>query len=313
MINEIIKHIKDSWEEFGFNYPFPKKMNILLQSRNRIILLLFDPTIRHYPQAIVKLNRPNNEKSYSEDYVTHSQKIREMLDGAMKNTIPRMKAFQLQGSITGVIEKGIPGYPINVNTKITEYEYHQFAEWLVDFNSYCSVNKTKISPGFIETQLERISSEYHFRDELVSKIRDILYPLIGIQASTGWLVGDTHPSNILIYKKAVSGVLDWEGVSENNLSIYDWYQFIFSVIIESVKATSRSLTHAEMMRMGSNLLFSQSNSKLAEILDRKTNYYLNSQGLNPELKFNWFILFLVDYYWIKNKQDFLHDLLPGIL
>ena len=313
MINEIISNIKNVWGEFGFTPPFPENMKVLLQSRNRIILFFIDPEIGNFPQVIVKLNRPDNEKSWHEDYVMHSQKIREMLDGAMKDTIPRMEAFQLQDSITGVIVKGIPGYPINVITKIKENEYHKFANWLVEFQSYCSVNQLEISPGFIENQLERITSEYHFRNETVIKIREVFYPLIGIQTSIGWLVGDTHPSNILINKGAVGGVVDWEGVSENNLSIYDWYQFIFSVVIENVKATSRSLTHAEMMRMGSDLLFSNPKTKLAKILNRQTDNYLISKGLNPELKFNWFILFLVDYYWIKNKQEFLHDLLPGIL
>ncbi len=243
----------------------------------------------------------------------NTQKIRGILDRAMKNTIPIMKVFQLQDLIPGVIEKGIPGYPINVNTNIRENDYHEFAEWLIEFQSYCSLNQTIISSVFIEKQLERITSEYLFRDEIIFKIRKILYPLIGIQTTTGWVVGDTHPSNILINKSVVSGVLDWEGVSENQLAFYDWYQFIFSVIIENVKATSRSLPHAEIIRNGSDLLFNQPISKLGKMLNRQTDYFLFSKGLPPELKFNLFILFLVDYYWIKNKREILNKLIPEIL
>lgn len=313
MIDEIISGVREAWAEFGFTSLYPDDMSILLQSRNRVILFFIDPKNGQYPRVVVKLERHGKYRTWSDEFVKNTQILRRRFDGKIKNTIPVMKVIQCENNNPLVLEKGLPGIPINVRSNTKEMEYHEFANWLIEFHSRCFINQIEITQDYIVELLNRNRYEYGVGEIEQKMVRDVLFKLIGVRANTGWVVGDTHPSNILIDNGVVTGVIDWEGIAENKFQFYDWYQFIFSVIIEHAKFGLKTASHNEIMKRGLSLLFNKPDSKLAKILNRQTDYYFETYGLPKEFILNLFVLFLVDYYWIENKRELLESLLPELL
>jgi len=308
MIKEILFNVREDWDNLGFDYPLSDEPNIILQSRKRIIIFIFDPTKADHPQVVVKLYRDKSESNRLSGYVQHVQGVRAKADILLKETIPYMKEFNLQDRIPGVIEKGLPGRPINVLFNIQESEFHAFAEWLLHFQKEVENKLENISYEFIEALKKKLTVQYNIDPELF-QVDQILQPLTGLETNTVYAVGDTHPSNILIHKGKISGVIDWEGTSFNKLRFYDWFQFELSVAQEYIKVKSPSINQTERVNLAFELIFDPSNTKLGEFLDRQTDFYLNSAGLPSDLKLSLFLLFLIDYYWIANKDIVIRNFL----
>lgn len=309
MIQEILFNVREDWDNLGFDYPLSDEPNIILQSRKRIIIFIFDPTKADHPQVVVKLYRDKSESNRLSGYIQHVQDVRAEADILLKETIPYMKVFYLQDRIPGVIEKGLPGRPINVLFNIQESEFHAFAEWLLHFQKEVENKFGIISCGFIEALKKKLAVQYNIDPELLSLVDQILQPLKGLDANTACAVGDTHPSNILFNKGKISGVIDWEGTSFDKFLFYDWFQFELSVAQEYIKVKSPSINQTEQVNRAFELLFDPSNTKLGRFLDRQTDFYLNSAGLPSDLKLSLFILFLIDYYWIANKNIVVRNIL----
>ena len=308
MIKEILFNVREDWDNLGFDYPLSDEPNIILQSRKRIIIFIFDPTKADHPQVVVKLYRDKTESNRLNGYVRNVQDVRTGADILTKETIPYMKVFYLHDRLPGVIEKGLPGRPINVLFNIQESEFHAFAEWLLHFQKEVENKLENISYEFIEALKKKLAVQYNIDPELF-QVDQILQPLTGLETNTVYAVGDTHPSNILIHKGKISGVIDWEGTSFNKLRFYDWFQFELSVAQEYIKVKSPSINQTERVNLAFELIFDPSNTKLGEFLDRQTDFYLNSAGLPSDLKLSLFLLFLIDYYWIANKDIVIRNFL----
>ena len=309
MIQEILFNVREVWVNFGFDYPLSDEPNIILQSRKRIIFLIFDPTKADHPQVVVKLYRDKKESNRLNGYVRNVQEVRTGADILIKETIPYMKVFHLHDRLPGVIEKGLPGRPINVLFNIQESEFHAFSEWLLHFQKEVENKLEIISFELVEALKKKLAVQYNIDPELLFQVDQILQPLIGLETNTACAIGDTHPSNILFNKGKISGVIDWEGTSFDKFLFYDWFQFELSVAQEYIKAKSPSLNQYERVNHAFELIFDPSNTKLGRFLNRQTDFYLSSAGLPSDLKLSLFILFLIDYYWIANKDIVIRNFL----
>jgi hypothetical protein len=313
MIYQIYQIVRNSINELEIAQPLPEKPVFIVQTRHRIIISFFSGDARETPLLFVKIHRDPEDFPRVENTVQQVKMLRGMVSDSLRATIPPIKFLDALHGMAVTAQKGLPGYPLEIssasskNLKVLEQRSSNFSNWLFNLNQYTNTGDFTIHKSWLE---ERINNLNALSTEVRQKLVDSTSSLFGLQIPRGWICGDTHPTNILFAKDtSVCGFVDWEGIQENNLVIYDWFQFVVSLAYEYIKQGKHSKTILERMVSACKILYHEPHSALAKMLRNQSILYLQRLEIHESLLKPLFLLFLVDYYWFENKEELFLQIL----
>jgi hypothetical protein len=319
MINQILDAVRQAWPALEIEQPVPNHMYYVLQSRRRVIFFLFAPDDTHHPLVVVKMNRDPAYNHLLKQSVERARQVRTLLDPTMQATVPSMRLLKPINGLAGVAERALPGQPLE--TSIIGSNGHArlangccaFADWLVRFQACTRGDSLEITLDGLEPILFRPLAELSgVGDTRKLLVKDIARALLGLQIPLVWAYGDAHPSNILLSRDLVSGVVDWEGATPNQWPVFDWFQFTLSWTQELIKARYPSMDRVERATTACALLSGQPNTRLATVLRQQTARFLSAIDLDPELALPLFLVFLVGYYWFDDKETLVQRVLAQL-
>lgn len=291
----------------------PSKTNYFIQSRNSVIIFLFPESGSSKPCALVKLNRdPTNNHAFNK-WVNNVGMVRSMVTQELRSSIPKTYLLEPINGLLSIIQQYLPGksFPLSLKKSSLHDNFTAFSNWLIEFQKCTEESKFTITTEFIESNiLNPLSILPGIEKSHVAKTNKLLGNLIGLPLPYGWVYGDTHPSNILIENKCVTGAIDWEGSRPRQLQIYDWFQFLISTVQELLKKSTPDIL--ERAVMACELMAGQDNSPLSLILKRQNQSFLSRCGLDTRLVIPLFLVFLIDYYWFEKKDALIMNVIDRI-
>ena len=310
MINQIYANLHQVWHMLELSRPMPTHMRYMLQSRNRVILFFFEENSGH-PLIVVKLSRDIEHSCLLERSVHCAQQIRARLDDQLRETIPAMSLLPSLAGLAVVAEKFLTGEPIGAavlrNKRMVDTSCKAFSEWLVQFQRTQQTGSVVLNQTWLEMLCRELSQISNIETKCKGKAENELAKLIGSQMPLVWAFGDAHPSNILLKNGRVSGVIDWEGTAPDKWPVFDWFQFVLSLSQEIVKYQYPDIL--ERAAVACSFLMTPPSTHLAEVLQQQTERFFTAIDLDPELILPLFLAFLIDYYWIDNKEVLLRQVI----
>lgn len=315
MISSVLGAVRRVWHTLDIAEPMPDHMHYVLQSRNRVVFFLFAGDHLDYPLVVVKLSRDPAQNHLLKRSVERAQHVRTLLDDDMQATIPTMSLLEPISGLAGVVEKALPGQPLEVATIGGSHEMivangcRAFADWLARFQACTQSGLFEVSRTWLESTLHQTLEELPgICDTDKSVVKRSLATLAGLQVPLVWAYGDAHPSNILLESGKVSGVVDWEGTAPGQWAVFDWFQFILSLAQELVKPQF-SGDRLQPAIVACRLLMRQPETRLATVLQNQTARFFSLVGLDTELTFPLFLVFLLHYFWFDDRESLIQRVL----
>lgn len=317
MIDRIIESALEHWEELWPGTPHPADLRYVLQSRQRVILFLFDAKKKgNKLVGVIKISRHVEENDRLERSVRLVSKVRQQLDGQVLETVPKAILLEPVHGLSASLEQGLPGEPMPfgfipwVVTRWHRRNWQAWRQWLTEFqrqtvNDSIAINARMIDemivPGLVRA-LERDPAASHVIHDLQVVARE----LDGFVIRKVWRYGDAHRSNILICRGRVSGVVDWEAVEADHYwPTSDWFQFAFQYLVELCRVKFPKASYSERGGKAIDMLLQPADSSLTSMIQEQTRTFLDTWGVKAWAIPAFFVTFLARFYWPWDKGALL--------
>lgn len=317
MIEDIIAAVAQVWPDLGVEGAMPAHYDWVVQSRSRVIVFLFAPNDTAYPSLVVKIPRSSQDTSKLLNCVRASRAVRKLVPPALQETIPIKAPLPVAGGLTGMVEQGLPGAPVDVagmsigDTRALRKACQPFREWLVAFQRGTRAGGIGITSEMVDDLVLPLEP-LGVGGRHIARTRDICARLVGQSFPLVWAYGDAHPSNVLLRHGRVSGAVDWEGSSPEQWPVYDWFQFCVSLVDELFKAHRPSLSRADRLAAACGAIAKPGDGRMGAALQEETRRFFSEASLDPHLLLPFFLAFLIRYLWVDDKGQLLCRVLETI-
>jgi hypothetical protein len=314
----VIAALPQVWLGLEIDQPIPDRIEYVMQSRDRVIFFLFSADHKDIPLAIVKFCRKPKENLPFQESVQRTIEIRQMLEGdEIKKTVPAMALLPQINGLAVAVEKALPGWSLDISVPerdknvMVSASCQAFMDWLIRFQSHVRTGQLEVSSAWIEAKLIRRLGKAGIEEAYISKVERLTNKLIGIQMPLTWAYGDAHPSNLLLVDGKITGVIDWQGVSPDQWPVFDWFQFVLSLVQELTKIQYHNDKHKQIINECSFLL-NKPSTTMGNILLKNTIDFFSNLKLDHNLISPMYLVFLIRYYSIGRKPALLKEILKQL-
>ena len=155
MIEVTAKLLSSVWHELEIDRSVPERICTVLQSRNRIVVFVFDQLDASHPLVVLKIARSIEHDCRLRRSVTSAQTVRAMVDPELQVTIPTMAFLpNVQGTAV-VVEKALNGDMFSISgirrrfVRKLDLQCRAFADWLVHFHGCTQTGLVTIDKAHI--------------------------------------------------------------------------------------------------------------------------------------------------------------------
>lgn len=305
MKEQLLIYVRNHWSKFGLE-DRPTEIDFFVKNKYRKLTFFFLEKNQKKPFALAKSTPfPRDKNEIIKEYKILSF-VNSKVKGKLKKTIPKPISLVKVGNSPVLFQNFLPGEIISskVNDifkiKHLNKNFKKVNDWLIAFNNcfkkksiYLNdkqIKKLIIGPIHKSISLDKTLSKKDFkwifnRIELLKKT-----PLYLIPKHT-----DFWPGNILINKNEIK-VLDWEDFGLSNLPFFDLFHFIVSYFLLIDFYFTRDEYHKFY-----KIFFTK--NKYNNYIRKYVKDYCKAFNLNPKLLDLFFLLYLVEFYNLRHKQE----------
>jgi hypothetical protein len=294
MYDQILALVRECWPEIRPDLPMPTHFDVVLQSKNRVILFLFDSARREAtPLLVVKIDRRPSDLGTRKRYISRLVDVQARLEPDLAATLPRTVVL---GQVCGqccVAETILPGSPLKTpGPRTPEAHLHMevsaVAAWLAALHEQTRIRMWPLDETTIEPALLGPLRPFCLSSparallaDLAGAARERLY---GRSLPVAWRYGDAHAGNFVLKDQRVSGAFDWTGGGPSEWPAIDWLYFAFYYAHDYCKqAAGRRHATIEDAQAALDLLLAPPTTAVADVLQDATAAYLIAQGLAEDL------------------------------
>jgi hypothetical protein len=237
MLPEIVSYLKTHWKELDVFEARPCRFSYLMQDRNRPSCFIFADG-ESQPRFIAKFasteaNRLCLHREHEMITIIHDLTSPEI--GA---TVPSHLALLTSGWDLAAIETILPGTPMAPTDVFTgeraaiERQFTLVYEWLLAFQDCTRRNVLLDGPELQRVIVDPLAERLPNLDISTDVRTNIENVLILAEALEGCVFpltfshGDMNPTNFLLDRGRVTGVVDWEWAGRESLPTMDWFNFV---------------------------------------------------------------------------------------
>lgn len=237
MVPEVISYLETHWGELDTFGAKPRRFSYLVQNRNRPSCFIFVDG-ESEPRFIAKFTRTEVNRVCLRREHEMITSIRNLVPSEIKTTVPRHLALLTSGRDLAAIETILPGTPMapadifTGKRKVIEQQFTLVYEWLLAFQGCTRRNvllKGNELQRVIVNPLAGRLPNLNLPTDVRTSIESMLVlaeELEGCTVPSTFFHGDMNPTNFLLDKGHITGVVDWEWAGRESLPTMDWFNFM---------------------------------------------------------------------------------------
>lgn len=303
MIDQLIERALESWDDFWPGSARPRDVRYVLQSRRRIVVFLFDAcSTGERLAAVIKVSRRTEENAGLERSVRVLAEVRGQLRGPIGATVPRAILLPPLNGLSVMLAQGMPGTPMYlerlplIGLVRHRRNWTAWRRWVLQFQEQSATTLEPISCATLDEWILANIARSLRQDEraasIIADLHAIVRELEGNPIRKGWRYGDAHHSNILLDRRMVTGVVDWEGAQPGQWPTLDWLQFAVQYLVDFYHAMAPNASRTACAEWAIDSILRSPNTPLDKLVQKQTYRFLSASGIDHKALPAFFISFL---------------------
>jgi len=230
MLPALTDYLRANWVQLMPGYSLPDDFHYLIFMGNRFNCFVF---INHYsfPVMVARVALPSRSDPCESREHTNLVRLHQIAKGPVVRTIPQpLEQVVLAGHIV-TLQSVVPGVHIAVrdylHSKSLDRLLGILLDWLLQFQAASKTGRMSFTQEYLDRfsqmlveRSQRANLSPSVQTSLVSELR-LVDELLGQELPLVCQHGDLGPRNVLLSRRALTGVVDWEYSSFDQLPFQD--------------------------------------------------------------------------------------------